>query len=551
MKAPNDCELRARENRPSAKSVGPSPLNVSISTSSAGTTPPQLDPHRPFFSMLSSPFTLDAHYRKADRIMLGILWLMFVYSIVLGLWHDAGTEAVLVGGTTLGLMHLLHGMAAGRRWLRCCMAVAFMAFAALHIDLSHGVVEMHFGIFVLLAILVFYRDWLPIVVAAAAIAIHHLAFFALQQQGVGVHVVHTGGWPVVFLHAFYVVLETAILVYLAVQSQAEARGAMTLLTSVSYLTSSEVIDLSHRSQDTGKVTSRFNHFLERLDELVGVVVRDTLGLNELARQLVSTTRDLRHGARRQLEQTAHISNAMRIMGDTTQSVASNAEEAAHTARGIDQEAQNGTRLMKASAEAINALATQIDASDRQVRDLEARSQLIGNVVETIRGIAEQTNLLALNAAIEAARAGEQGRGFSIVADEVRNLANKTTLATKEIQSAISLLQEDSHKAAAVMEQSRDSVKQCVAHSHQTSELLSRVACAIATISQMNQLIADATQEQNSVGEEIIRHLGDVQDVADHNDNDAQHLEREGTRLQDLSQRLQGLSKRFEISDQAG
>lgn len=497
--------------------------------------------------MSRSPFTLDAHYRKADRIMLGILWLMYAYSIALGLWHEAWGEAILVGGAMLGVMHLLHALTSGRRSFRCCMAFTFMAFAALQIDLSGGVIEMHFGIFVLLAILVFYRDWLPIVVAAAAIAVHHIACFALQLHGAGVHVVHMGSWPIIFLHAFYVALETSILVYLAIQSQAEARGAMALLGSVSYLTSADVIDLSHRSADTDKVSSRFNNFLGRLDELVGVVLRDTLGLNELARQLADTTRNLRLGARRQLEETAHISNAMRVMGETTESVGGSAEEAARTALRIDREARDGATLVAASTEAINALATQIEISDRQVRDLDERSQLIGKVVDAIQSIAEQTNLLALNAAIEAARAGEHGRGFAIVADEVRNLASKTTQATKEIQAAISVLQEDSHRAAMVMEDSRESVKQCVLHSERTSELLTRVASGIATISQMNQMIAAATQEQNSVGEEIIRHLGDVQDVAGHNDSSAEHLEREGARLQDLSTRLQGLSKRFEVS----
>ncbi|MDF3936402.1 methyl-accepting chemotaxis protein [Pseudomonas citronellolis] len=497
--------------------------------------------------MPSSAFSLENHYRKADRIMLGVLWLMFVYSLALAYWHDAWGQALLVGGGTLAALHGLFALLPGQRLTRCCMGVAFMAFAALQINQSGGRIEMHFGIFVLLAILVFYRDWLPIVVAAASIAVHHLTFFALQAGGAGLAVAQDGSWPIIFLHAFYVVLESSILVYLAIQSQAEALGAMGLLASVSHLTEGEVVDLSHRSDASDRVNSRFNRFLERLDELVGVVLRDTLGLNELAHQLARTTRDLRDGARRQLDETALMSSAMQQMGSTIEGVAANADEAAHTAQRINQEARDGSSLVRESLEDIDRLAAQIDDSDRQVQELDARAQQIGRVVEVIRGIAEQTNLLALNAAIEAARAGEQGRGFAVVADEVRNLAQKTAQSTGEIQDEIGRLQEGSRTAAQAMSRSRDSVEHCVKRSQLTSELLLRMTDGIASISQMNQLIASATQEQSSVSEEVIQHLQGVQGVAENNDSDAQTLEREGARLRELSERLQGLSGRFQVS----
>src|SRR3546814_18265059 len=107
--------------------------------------------------------------------------------------------------------------------MRCVIAVALMVMAALHISLTRGVIEFLFGIFVLLAVLTFYRDWLPIVVAAATIAIHHVGFHWLQHQGYPVFVMAShGGWSMIFLHAFYVVVESLILIYLANQTLADA-----------------------------------------------------------------------------------------------------------------------------------------------------------------------------------------------------------------------------------------------------------------------------------------------------------------------------------------
>lgn len=113
---------------------------------------------------------IEKHYRKADRIMLGMLWLMFVYALGLAAWHGTWGQALLVGGSTVLIMTALHQLIPGRRLLRCAIGAAFMVMSALHINQSGGLLEMHFGIFVLLAFLVYYRDWLPIAVAALVIA---------------------------------------------------------------------------------------------------------------------------------------------------------------------------------------------------------------------------------------------------------------------------------------------------------------------------------------------------------------------------------------------
>jgi len=490
--------------------------------------------------------TLQDHYRKADRIMLGVLWFLFLYALVLAAFTGTWGQALAIGGASALALSLLTALIPGTRALRCLFGVAFMALSALHINQAHGMLEMHFGIFALLAFLVYYRDWLPILVAALAIAVHHLVFFALQQRGMNLFMIPDGSWGIVWLHAFYVVLESAILIYLALRAHAEAREGEALMLTTVGLTEGERIDLRRRNPSAGPVAQRFNRFLEQLEQLVEVVLGDTRSLDESARQLSQSTQQLRDGARRQLDETAYMAEAMAQMSSAIDDVAGHADRAAAAARGANDKAEQGRRAVATTRSEIGQLASRVDSTDQLVQDLAGQSEQIGRVLEVIRAIAEQTNLLALNAAIEAARAGEQGRGFAVVADEVRNLAQKTATSTTEIQDIISRLQQGSRKAAEAMQDSRQNASRCVADSQRTLELLDAVAGEIEAISRMNELIAAATHEQTAVSAEVGSHLHGVQEVARRTAEQAGELAQQGQQLNRLAGQLGTLGERFRV-----
>ncbi|MBD8240313.1 PAS domain-containing methyl-accepting chemotaxis protein [Pseudomonas fluorescens] len=141
--------------------------------------------------------------------------------------------------------------------------------------------------------------------------------------------------------------------------------------------------------------------------------------------------------------------------------AASASQAYHISLNTQDIAEKGAEVIQQSASGMREIAADIDGSSQLIAKLGERSQQITTIVNTIRGIADQTNLLALNAAIEAARAGEQGRGFAVVADEVRQLAARTSGSTAEISSMIAMIQDETRQAIDSMDGTRDRAAQGV------------------------------------------------------------------------------------------
>ena len=171
---------------------------------------------------------LDELRRDADRVMLALVGVMALLS--LGLAFGTGTwgSFLLIGVPTAGICAAQVLLNSGALSTRLTIAAAFMVLSGLTIHQTQGMIEMHFSIFVLLALLLYYRDWIPIVFAAAVIAVHHLAFDFMQRQGLPVWVFAADtGFIIVVIHALFVVAETIVLVIMArfLQKEVQMVGA--------------------------------------------------------------------------------------------------------------------------------------------------------------------------------------------------------------------------------------------------------------------------------------------------------------------------------------
>ncbi len=485
------------------------------------------------------------HYRKADRIMLGLTWLMLVFSLALAFWHDTLIQSLVVGGGTCLALTGLYRAIGGTRLMRCCLAVGLMLMAALHINQAEGMIESHFGIFALLAVLTFYRDWLPILVAALTIALHHVIFHVLQHQGYPVFVMaHHGGWGMVMVHAFYVVMETIALLYLAVHARRDAEESQDLLDKMLLSTSQLTRETANEGAAHVPLAQRFERFLGQITDLVDGVVRDSQGLGELGQELAKTSSTLEKGARHQLNEIAQVTGCMQQMGDAMGHIAEHVEHAAEHAGQASAQVSRGRDSVNRAQQEITQLASHLQGTNDTVEALAGQAQQIGTVLEVISSIAEQTNLLALNAAIEAARAGDQGRGFAVVADEVRNLAKRTAVSTQEIRAIIQALQQGSRQAVEAMHDSRQGVERCVEDSQLAAAMLLAVSRDIAQIDALNGQIVTTTREQSAVSQEIVERLQSVQGIASGTAQDMETLASSSRRLPPIASRLDALGKTF-------
>ena len=291
---------------------------------------------------------------------------------------------------------------------------------------------------------------------------------------------------------------------------AALRGNMEVIESDSDLTRRiEVVS----SDEIGSAATAFNGMMDKLLGSVGSVLQSSETLKNSASESKQNSDMVSDNVRRQDEETEQVAHAIGEMSLTVQEVARNAAAAAEAAQASDAAAGHGQRVVDSAVSSIGSLAREVETASDVIRKLAEDSDNIGSVLDVIRDIAEQTNLLALNAAIEAARAGEQGRGFAVVADEVRTLASRTQSSTAEIQEMIQRLQSGTQNAVEVMEKGRNQARESVEQAEEAGKSLVEISETVARISEMNQNIAAAAEEQGTVSRELAQSVEQIRDFS--------------------------------------
>jgi methyl-accepting chemotaxis protein/hemerythrin len=247
-------------------------------------------------------------------------------------------------------------------------------------------------------------------------------------------------------------------------------------------------------------------------------------------------------------QAATIATASEEMSATSGDIARNCLYAAENAHKVTDETTPGARIVRNSAQLMENIAQRVMVTSTTVAGLGERSDQIGAIAGTIEDIADQTNLLALNAAIEAARAGETGRGFAVVADEVRALAERTTRATKEIDTMIRSIQQETRAAVGSMGEGVEQVNRGTAETCRSGEALAGILAMINDLTMQLSQIATAAEEQTATTHEITNNIQLITSVVNGNVENARSTRMATGKLAEQVDQLHQLVGHFRLSD---
>ncbi|WP_324031248.1 methyl-accepting chemotaxis protein [Aeromonas caviae] len=298
--------------------------------------------------------------------------------------------------------------------------------------------------------------------------------------------------------------------------------------------------------ELGQLGSAIDRMQGALAELVIEISGSVSQLSSAVEEVSAISEQSAKGMASQQGEVSQVATAMNEMQSTVNEVARNTTDAMGAAKQASCTSTQGNQVVRSAIGSIEQVSRQIEQAGSVVQQLETDSASISMVLDVIRGIAEQTNLLALNAAIEAARAGEQGRGFAVVADEVRSLAQRTQASTAEISKMIEVLQERTAEAGSAMQLSRQQMQESVELAREAGSSIDSINGAVTQITDMNTLIATATEQQNAVTEELNRSIVKIHTAADENAQGAQQTAQACVELSRLATSLHHMTQRFTL-----
>ncbi|WCM53524.1 methyl-accepting chemotaxis protein [Pseudomonas sp. WJP1] len=310
-------------------------------------------------------------------------------------------------------------------------------------------------------------------------------------------------------------------------------------------------DLTSTINDTGKdepalLLQALGTMQAHLHDTVVRIMDSSIRLAHSSQQFHRVIATANSGLEEQNKEIEQAATAVNEMTAAVDEVARNASATALASRTTDTAAQTGKARVMETLESLSVLAEGISITADRVEALAGSVSGINRVLEVIRSIAEQTNLLALNAAIEAARAGEAGRGFAVVAEEVRALALRTQQSTQEIEHMVSSLRSVAAHTLSSMQQSTERVHSTLGIAQEADAALQEVSVAVETISQMNVVIASASEQQAQASREIDRSLISIRDLSVQTSAGAAQIHLTSEELSLLAAGLRGHIDRFRI-----
>jgi twitching motility protein PilJ len=298
----------------------------------------------------------------------------------------------------------------------------------------------------------------------------------------------------------------------------------------------------------GAVADSFNLTIQNLREIVLQVKTAATQVNRAFGENETFARSLSSDALRQAEELAVTLNSVQVMTDSIQRVADSAREAEEVARTASVTALKGGEAVDKTVAGILEIRETVAETTRKVKRLAESSQEISKAVALISAIASRTNLLALNASIEAARAGEAGRGFAIVAEEVRQLADRAAKSSKDIEQIVMQIQGETSEVMKAMEEGTQQVIEGTKLAQRAKRSLDDIIQVSNRIDQLVRSITSDTVEQTETSRQVAQVMQSVELTAQETSQEAQRVARSLQNLAGVARDLQTSVERFRVED---
>ena len=428
--------------------------------------------------------------RTADKLILAAIALGCAVSVLLA--SQYGSMPLALGAVaaialvSVGIFVAASGSLASSLVLSSCLMVT----VALELQLGRGITELHFGVFVSLALLLLYRDWRPILMGAGVIAVHHVLFDRLQAAGFPVFCTPEANFLTMAFHAGYVVVQTSFETWIAVSMRRDTRQGQELSVLVERLDASGRISLDMGDlQVTSPAAVALQTAVKRLNQAMTEVQGSVESIQTASAEIAVGNQDLSS----RTEQTA--SNLQQTASSMEQ-LTGTVKQSADSARQANQLASSAAAVAARGGQVVSEVVSTMN-------EINTSSKKIADIIGVIDGIAFQTNILALNAAVEAARAGEQGRGFAVVASEVRSLAGRSAEAAREIKALIGASVGKVESGSRLVANAGDTMAEIVSSVQRVTDIIGEITAAASEqsdgIGQVNASVIalDQMTQQNA------------------------------------------------------
>lgn len=291
-----------------------------------------------------------------------------------------------------------------------------------------------------------------------------------------------------------------------------------------------------------------NNMLITLNEIMTQLKEGTFALNSATSEILATASQVSSGASQTYSALTQTSASIEEIKQTAKVSSAKAVQTAESTVKVMEIAQNGSDGLDENMKGLNQIKEKMDLIASNIIQLNDQSQMISEIITTVEDIANQSNMLAVNASIEAVKAGEQGKGFSVVAGELKNLAEQSKQGTKQVQKILFDIQKVTGTLVMVAEQGGKAVESGVAQALKAKSSMEQLNSSVLNAANSGRQIAASYEQELSGMDQISNAMSSVKEATSQNLSSIKQVEMSAKDLSTLSQKIKAIMDHYMIDE---